>query len=125
MNLGLQADYATTLNNLGQQSVQAQERSRMLNAQSQGNFQTELSKFGMSLADTGKFLSDVKTNKQNQMTIANILNTRYSQFGIDQSVTDRLLSGKMTNDDIIKLNNAVGTQAAEALIEAFKYNTPE
>lgn len=121
INIGLKTDYANTLNNLGQQSVQAQERSRLMTAQSKGNFQTELSKAGMAATDLGKFISDVRTNKQNQQTIANILNMKYGTMGIDKSVTDRLLSGKMTQDDIIKLNNAVGTQMAETLIEAFKY----
>ena len=124
-NLGLKADFASTLNNLGQQSVETQERARMLTSQSKGNFQTELSKFGMSLTNMGKFITDVRTNKQNQQTIANILNTKYKNVGIDTKVTDRMLSGKMTQNDIIKLNNAVGTQAAEALIEAFHFKNKE
>lgn len=122
INLGLQADYASTLNNLGQQSVQARNTSRMLNAQSKGNFQTEISKLGMNIADSTKFISDVRTNKQNQQTIANVLNMKYSHMGIDTSVTDRLLSGKLTDDDIIKLKSAIGTEETNTIIEAFKVN---
>lgn len=119
-NNQFKGDLASTLNSLGQQSVNASNIARNLNVGSKSNFQSELSKFGVSLADSGKFFTRNQLNQNVQNTVIDMLNLKYANFGINKEVANRIVEGKATDEDILALKKAVGDNAASNIIEGFK-----
>lgn len=113
------SDLASTLNNLGQQKVSAQNLSNELTARNKGQFQSNLSAFGASVADNSKFFTTSKLNEIQNKMLGDILNNKYSDVGLNKDVVARLSEGKPTPDDIIVLKNAYGEEAANVIIKKF------
>lgn len=122
-NLQFKGDLANALNNFGQQKVQSQVLADELNARNKGQFLSNLSAFGASTAESSKFFTEKNLNTINNDMLLNILNQKYSTFGIDKSFSDRLSKGLTTPEDFVTLKNAVGEEAAKNIIERFKLKT--
>lgn len=120
INLGLQADYAQTLGSLGQQKVQAQNIADETNARNKGNFQSQLSKMGAQIAGDSQFFTTKKLNEINNTVLADILNNKYSTFGISKEAVSRITSGKATDEDVIQLKSNIGEEATNTIIEKYK-----
>lgn len=113
INQGFKADLANSLNNLGQQRVQATTYADELTARNKGAWQSELSNLGANI--TEKKLNEV----QNKM-LSDILSNKYADVGLNADVATRLSQGKLTPDDITILKNKYGDKETENLIKAFE-----
>lgn len=122
INLGLKGDYANTLNSLGQQKAAAQFAADELTAQNKGQFESNVSAVGAGLADSAKFFTTQKLNTIQNKLYADIVSTKYQNFGLNKEVVDRLSQGKLTPDDIIIIKKAYGEAAGEELIKRFELN---
>lgn len=119
LNNNYVGEFANVLNNLGQQQVQAATYAEDMTARNKGNFQSNLSAFGASMADNSKFFTTSKLNEIQNKLLGDILNSKYSNVGLSKEVVQRLSEGKLTPDDITVLKNAYGEEAATQLIKKF------
>ena len=90
-----------------------------MTARNKGNFQSNLSAFGASVADNSKFFTTSKLNEIQNKLMGDILNSKYSNIGLNTEVVQRLSQGKLTPDDITILKTAYGNEAATQLIKKF------
>ena len=119
INQDYKGEYANVLNNLGQQQAQATTYAEDMTARNKGNFQSNLSAFGASVADNSKFFTTSKLNEIQNKLMGDILNSKYSNIGLNTEVVQRLSQGKLTPDDITILKTAYGNEAATQLIKKF------
>lgn len=120
LNNQYKADYAQTLGNLGQQRVAATNLSQALTARNKGQLQSNVSAFGANVAENTKFFTTSKLNDIQNKMMGDILNSKYSDVGLNKDVITRLNQGKVTPEDILVLKNAYGEEAANIIIEKFK-----
>ena len=104
-NNAYRTQLANALAAFGAQAAQAQSRADILNAQSKATFQTNLSALGAFLGDTGRDITNILVTQRGQTLLADILDKRYSKFGISKDVVNRYLSGAATDEDIIRLKS--------------------
>jgi hypothetical protein len=106
VNNQFKGEYANTLASLGQQRAQANIYAEDLNARSKGNWQSNLSAFGVSAAEAGKFFTEKRLGENHNMLMTQIMNQKYSDFGLSPEVMGRFIKGKQTNEDIMVLKKA-------------------
>lgn len=99
LNEGFAGQLAATLNNLGQQRVQAETFTNELNARNIGNYQTQLSRFLSDMSDTGIDQTNARYNASMNKVLGEILNNKYADFGVDMEVFERVLAGKGTPEE--------------------------
>lgn len=107
-NIGLQGQLAQTLDSLGQQRSRANTIAEDLTARNKGVFQNELSKLGVSIADSAKFFSRMKMNERQTEMMAKVLNNKYADFGVDSQVLVKYVNGQASDDEIMKLKQLFG-----------------
>ena len=119
INNDYKLNLAQTLDSLGQQKVKATTYAEDMTARNKGQFQSNLSAFGASVADNSKFFTEKNLNTINNDMLLSILNQKYSNVGIDKSFSERLSSGKSTPEDFLILKQAVGEEGAKVIIKKF------
>ena len=116
-------NYANLLNNQGGQAANARSVAKDLTARNKGAFQNELSKLGVSLADNGKFITRMKLNENQNKLAIDILNSKYSDFGLSEKVANQLLSGKTTDSELIELKkSAKGNDTLLSFLDLIEEN---
>lgn len=106
MNIGLDTQQAQVLSNLGQQRVQNQVYTDDIRARNVANYENEISKFGLDIADAGKGLTSYRVNKSANKMLFDILNKKYPDLGISSDVFDKYIAGKydeINPDDLVVL----------------------
>lgn len=98
---------ASTLNNLGQQEVQARTYAEDATARNKGQHLTNTGTLLGDIGRAGAFETKVKVNDMQVAESLAILGNKYEKFGIDATTYDRLKKGKYTTKDIEALQNSI------------------
>lgn len=122
------ADYAQTLNNLGQQRAQANNYAEQLNNQSSGSYQQSLDNLFQSVGNVGQRLTDYNANIAQQNLLASALSTTDFQFGdVANLIKDAVNMRQIDPSAAIQIiNNSKGKgretviSEIEAAVNAFK-----
>jgi hypothetical protein len=103
------AEYASTLDALGQQRVGANRYAEQLNQQAKGNYQLGLQGALETVGNAGQKLTDYRANVAQQRILGSILQTNDFQMGDAKELITKAQSGeKLTLDDFIQLANSKG-----------------
>lgn len=112
INNGYRGEEAQTLNNLGQQRVQANNYAEQLNQQSKGNYQLGLQNMLETAGNAGQRVTDYKANVAQQNILASVLETANFKMGDAGEIINKANSGaKLELDDFIKLAESNGADA--------------
>lgn len=120
LNNSYKADYSQVLNSLGRDKANAQVYAETATAQNKGQFQSNLSAEGASIANNAQFFTNKKLNDVQNKLLGDILSNKFADVGLNPDVVTRLNEGKLTPNDITKLQGTLGKEKADSLIEAFK-----
>jgi hypothetical protein len=112
INNGYRGEEAQTLNNLGQQRVQANNYAEQLNQQSKGNYQLGLQNMLETAGNAGQRVTDYRANVAQQNILASVLETNNFKMGDAGEIINKANSGaKLELDDFIKLAESNGADA--------------
>lgn len=117
------AEFANVLNNLGMQDVQAINYAEDISARNRGAWETELSGFSKDIADDSKFFTSKKLNDRYNTMMADILNNKYSDFGISRDLGERISNGTYTENDILLLKQNPQTKDLGITLEEQRLKT--
>ena len=113
--------FASILDKQGSEKSRIDTYNDDINAKNKAAWQNELSKLGVSLADSAKFASKFKVNETNNEVMSKILSNKYKDFGLDSKTMANIIAGKGTKGDLIALKEAsVNNSELEEL--NFTYN---
>lgn len=99
----LASQYAQTLDNLGRQRVQADTYTDDINARNRAAWQNELSKFGVSISDIGKFATTLNLNEAQTKIMANVLDKKYETFGVNPELMARTARGEDVSGEWLRI----------------------
>lgn len=123
INNGYRGEEAQTLNNLGQQRVQANNYAEQLNQQSKGNYQLGLQNMLETAGNAGQRVTDYKANVAQQNILASTLETSNFKFNDAKEILNKAASGaKLELDDFIQLAevNGYDTKTGVELFTQYK-----
>lgn len=118
----LTGEYASSLGNLGLQEAQSRFAAKELTARNKGMYQTNLSKFGESLAENTKFFTRLKANDKLNQLYTEIINMKSEDFGIGEEMWKRMKEGTLTPQDILTLKSNKDSRI-KGYAEAFEAGT--
>lgn len=117
------ADYASTLNNLGGQRVQANNMAEQLNNQSKAGYQMGLQNILESVGQTGEELHNVRLGLRQQGLLSEVLKTKNFELVNGEDILKKVSNGEdVTLSDMIKIVIAQGgdEKTATQLYQEFK-----
>ncbi len=104
MNNQYAADYASVLNNLGQQEVAARNYTEQLNNQSKVGYQTSAQNLLESIGGAGQELTNFRANLAQQQLLADTMRTTNFQMGNARNLLMQAVNGKRISvDDAIQI----------------------
>lgn len=122
MNNAYRADYANTLNNLGQQNVAAKNYSEQLNTQSKSNYQQSIQNMLATAGNIGQGVTDLKAHKANTRLIGSFLYTKdFASGDLGDVITKAERGEEITQDDFIKLYASKGKSVQQATADWEEY----
>lgn len=122
LNNQYKGDYANVINNLGMQDTQARNLSDELTARNKGQFQSNLSQFGASIAENSKFFTKLKANDKMNSMYLDIINQTSNDFQIDPELLGKLKQGKFSDiseGQWLQLKES-GNSAVKAFVEFYE-----
>lgn len=110
------AQYASTLDTLGQQRVQANRYAEQLNQQAKGNYQLGLQGALETVGNAGQKLTDYRAGIAQQRILTSMLQTSNFQMGDAKDILNKAEAGeRLTVDDFIKLAETNGKTSNDGI----------
>lgn len=104
----VKGEYAQTLNNLGQQRVQAENYAEQLTAQSKGMYQMGLQNMLESVGQTGQKVTDYRANIAQQKLINSVLQTKDFKVADPTGAIQKAIQGdEIGMQDIVTLEAGI------------------
>lgn len=114
INNQLAGEYASTLNNLGQQRVNATNYAEQLNSQGKANQELGIQNMLGSIGNIGQKVTDYKAGLASQELVTSFLSTADFKSGSAKDMIHKMERGEsLSNSDIIKLANDNGKTVEE------------
>jgi len=124
MNNQYKGDYASTLNNLGQQRVGAENYAEQLNTQERGANEQRLTTMLADVGYIGNSLTNYRAGKAQQELITSFMSTKDFKAGSAKSMIEKVERGETpTESDIIQLAKENNTTVDEAKNFLNSWNT--
>ena len=118
------ADYASTLNNLGNQRVGANLTAENLNNSSKAGYQMGLQNILESVGNVGASVTDVSANLRQQGLLSQVLKTKNFELENAEDVLKKVSNGEdVTLADMIKIVESQGGDAKTAQDLFLQYKT--
>lgn len=118
------ADYASTLNNLGQSRVNAQNYAENLNNSSKAGYQMGLQNILESVGNVGASVTDVSANLRQQGLLSQVLKTKNFELENAEDVLKKVSNGEdVTLADMIKIVESQGGDSKTAQDLFLQYKT--
>ena len=109
---GLQGEYASTLNNLGQQRVSAENYAEQLTQQSKAGYQMGLQTLLESAGNAGNKITDSRASIAQQRLISSVLQTKDFKLSDPRGVLTKAIQNKeISNSDFYSITSAVQSGA--------------
>lgn len=110
------AEYANTLNQLGQQKVRANQYAEQLNTASKAGFQLGIQNILESVGQFGQEVTNLKAGQRQQSILSEVLKTKNFELANAEEVLQKAARGEdVTLSDMIKIVNSNGGSKDEAL----------
>lgn len=112
MQTGLQGEYASTLNNLGQQRVSAENYAEQLTQGSKANYQMGLQTVLEGVGNAGNKITDSRASIAQQRLISSVLQTKDFKLSDPRGVLTKAIQNKeISNSDFYSITSAVQSGA--------------